>query len=37
MLGTHGVDYVARREHVGLQVREGRLQVVGVFVADAGQ
>ncbi len=34
MLGTHGVDYFARRERVPLQVREGRLEVVPVFLAE---
>ncbi len=34
VLGTHRVDYFARREHVQLQVREARL---AVFFADAGQ
>jgi hypothetical protein len=32
VLGMHGVDYYARREHVQLQGREGRLQVVPVFL-----
>ncbi len=32
VLGTHGVDYVARREHVELQGGEGRLEVVSVFL-----
>ena len=34
VLGTHGVDYVARREHVQLQGREGRLEVVPVFLPN---
>jgi hypothetical protein len=31
VLGTHVVDYFARREHVQLQGREGRLEKVPVF------
>jgi hypothetical protein len=31
VLGTHGVDYFARRDHVQLQVQEGRLEVVLVL------
>ncbi len=37
VLGTHGVDYFARREHVQLQGREGRLEMVPVFLPNAGQ
>ncbi len=39
VLGTHGVDYVARREHVELQGGEGRLsfEVVPVFLPNTGQ
>jgi hypothetical protein len=37
VLGTHGVDYFARREHVQLQGKERRLQVVPVFLPNTGQ
>ena len=37
MLGTHGVDYVARREHIQLPGGEGRFEVVAVFLPNTGQ